>query len=189
MTPKVADFGLSRKLEEGLEEHNSKSSVGPVRWYAPECIKRSKFSEKSDVWAYAVTIGECDGGKVPYGNKMRSMDVAREVIAKRGGVTFEGLDLPDTIEHALSSCFAFHPRDRPTFAHLVSTFEDAEAEDEVVYASLARVMQTDDGFAEAETHNTGLADVSQFQQTADDGRLRSGDYGGLPIERGESQFD
>ena len=39
----------------------------PIRYMAPEALRRSKFSEKSDVWAFGVTAWELlSGGDNPY---------------------------------------------------------------------------------------------------------------------------
>lgn len=39
----------------------------PLKWYAPECIHFHKFSSKSDVWSFGITMWEAFsyGGK-PY---------------------------------------------------------------------------------------------------------------------------
>lgn len=39
----------------------------PLKWYAPECINFHKFSSKSDVWSFGITMWEAFsyGGK-PY---------------------------------------------------------------------------------------------------------------------------
>ncbi|EPB79318.1 protein tyrosine kinase [Ancylostoma ceylanicum] len=62
---KIADFGLS-KLVNDLEkadaeqgESNEPSPQIPLRWMAPESLRRPmKFSTKSDVWSFAVMMYE-----------------------------------------------------------------------------------------------------------------------------------
>ena len=45
----------------------------PLKWYAPECINFHKFSSKSDVWSFGITMWEAFsyGGK-PYKVKSNS---------------------------------------------------------------------------------------------------------------------
>lgn len=54
----VADFGLSKDVyEKGYYKPDNKTPL-PYRWMAPESIKTSRFTEKSDVWSYGVTSWE-----------------------------------------------------------------------------------------------------------------------------------
>ena len=76
MVCKVADFGLSRKIDvmDASEEDNegdyyrcTNCGLLPVRWTAPESILESKFAESSDVWAFGITTLEIiENGITPY---------------------------------------------------------------------------------------------------------------------------
>uniref|UniRef100_UPI00358F3C12 tyrosine-protein kinase SRK3-like isoform X2 n=1 Tax=Myxine glutinosa TaxID=7769 RepID=UPI00358F3C12 len=66
LTCKVADFGLSRIVEEG-QYYRAKEANLPVRWMAPEVLVFHKYSTKSDVWSFGVLLYEIyTFGKIPY---------------------------------------------------------------------------------------------------------------------------
>ena len=47
---KVADFGMSRKLESSY--YATENKAVPVKWTAPEAIRLGVFTFKSDVWSF-----------------------------------------------------------------------------------------------------------------------------------------
>lgn len=60
-------FGLSRDMEEEDYYRAGDSGMVPIRWTAPEALADRKYSTKSDVWSYAITIIEIFGlGDLPY---------------------------------------------------------------------------------------------------------------------------
>lgn len=54
---KIADFGMSRSLYSLDYYRISGRAMLPIRWMANECFY-GKFSEKTDVWAFGVTMWE-----------------------------------------------------------------------------------------------------------------------------------
>jgi Protein tyrosine and serine/threonine kinase len=158
LKPKIADFGMSRTLEQGAEAHKTASAFGAARWMAVEAIKRSVFSEASDVWAFAVTAFEClTQGATPYGKNNPTMNVVREVIKGTRRLEFPET-IPTHIDALLLSCLDLKPSKRPTFAEIVDRMEDDE---EIVYADLSTFGTLDD--AGGTGAQPGGFDFSEFR--------------------------
>lgn len=117
---KIADFGWARQLEGGkksfFREEIPKIST---RWLAPECVERFEFSEKSDVWALAVTIWEIfTSCNTPY-EDVHFLTVARMV---REGLR---LDRPQNCSHdcyaVLSKCWEADIKKRTKMKDMASS--------------------------------------------------------------------
>uniref|UniRef100_A0A803SWS0 Protein kinase domain-containing protein n=1 Tax=Anolis carolinensis TaxID=28377 RepID=A0A803SWS0_ANOCA len=78
MTVKVSDFGMTRYV---LDDQYI-SSLGtkfPIKWSAPEVFHYTKFSSKSDVWAFGILMWEVFTlGKLPY-DRYDNMQVIEKV--------------------------------------------------------------------------------------------------------------
>uniref|UniRef100_A0A665TTV8 Tyrosine-protein kinase n=1 Tax=Echeneis naucrates TaxID=173247 RepID=A0A665TTV8_ECHNA len=105
---KVSDFGLTK-----LDSKVSDSIKLPVKWTAPEALKKEKFSTKSDVWSYGVLLWEIFSyGRLPY-PKMSLKEVKEKVD---GGYRMEAPDdCPPGVYALMTSCWEQEPRRRPTF--------------------------------------------------------------------------
>lgn len=56
---RVTDFGLAKMLDYGEEEYRQEEGGRmAIKWLALECIQHRRFTHKSDVWAYGVTVWE-----------------------------------------------------------------------------------------------------------------------------------
>lgn len=53
---KVSDFGVSRKLYNYSQYVKKQQEPLAWRWMAPESLNRMEFTEKSDVWAFGITL-------------------------------------------------------------------------------------------------------------------------------------
>jgi serine/threonine protein kinase len=107
--PKISDFGMSRVIAEDTG-NTTKSTVGPVKWMAPESIKHKEYSKKSDTWTFGVVVWEIVTRQEPYKDE-DLMEVGVK-IRDEG----HSLPIPDDTEpifkHIMESCFKKEPQDR-----------------------------------------------------------------------------
>ncbi|XP_076397686.1 tyrosine-protein kinase Btk29A isoform X8 [Megachile rotundata] len=75
---KVADFGLARYVLDD-QYTSSGGTKFPIKWAPPEVLNYTRFSSKSDVWAYGVLMWEVfTCGKMPYG-RLKNTEVVERV--------------------------------------------------------------------------------------------------------------
>jgi len=75
--PKIADFGMSRVLEQTASKANTLNKMGPIRWMAPESLAKQVYSKKSDMWMFAILIYEIIARREPHTDKDTKEAVAR----------------------------------------------------------------------------------------------------------------
>ncbi|XP_071201425.1 tyrosine-protein kinase ZAP-70-like isoform X2 [Salvelinus alpinus] len=111
---KISDFGLSKAL--GADNNYYKARTAgkwPLKWYAPECMNFHKFSSKSDVWSFGVTMWEAFsfGGK-PY-KKMKGPEVISFIASGSRMECPSGC--PDKMYALMKDCWTYKHEDRPGF--------------------------------------------------------------------------
>ncbi|CAL8271012.1 unnamed protein product [Boreogadus saida] len=113
---KVSDFGMARYVPDDLYTCSMGSKFS-IKWSAPEVIKYSKFSSKSDIWSFGVLMWEVfSEGRMPYEHNTNTEVV--EALAT-------GLRLlrprlaPDALYLLMEGCWRQKPGDRPSFAVLL----------------------------------------------------------------------
>ncbi|XP_072470409.1 cytoplasmic tyrosine-protein kinase BMX isoform X2 [Notamacropus eugenii] len=120
LSVKVSDFGMTRYV---LDDQYV-SSIGtkfPIKWSAPEVFHYSKYSSKSDVWAFGILMWEVFSlGKQPY-----ELYDNREVVAKvsQGYRLYRPQLASDNIYQIMYSCWHELPEKRPTFHQLLSSID------------------------------------------------------------------
>ncbi|XP_063530564.1 tyrosine-protein kinase Btk [Cydia strobilella] len=112
---KVADFGLARYVLDD-QYTSSGGTKFPIKWAPPEVLNYTRFSSKSDVWAFGVLMWEVfTCGQVPYG-RMKNTQVVEMV--QRGHL----LEMPDgcspVIYNVMRACWRGTPDERPSFRAL-----------------------------------------------------------------------
>lgn len=111
---KISDFGLSKAL--GADNNYYKARTAgkwPLKWYAPECMNFHKFSSKSDVWSFGVTMWEAFsfGGK-PY-KKMKGPEVIAFIANGNRMECPSGC--PEQMYDLMKDCWTYEQEDRPGF--------------------------------------------------------------------------
>ncbi|KAL5481915.1 hypothetical protein EMCRGX_G022190 [Ephydatia muelleri] len=113
---KVSDFGLAKTVSSARL-----SSKLPVKWTAPEALRDSTFSNKSDVWSFGVLLWELYSyGRVPY-PKIPVDDVAAQV---ERGLRMEAPDAcPPPVYKIMTACWELDPQKRPDFCTLMNMLD------------------------------------------------------------------
>ena len=114
MMIKIADFGLTRQLDDTSIYYRQQSSTPvPVKWLAIESLEHEIYTFKTDVWSYGVLIWELmTRGLVPYA-KTSNLKLLDELKA--------GLRLnlpkhcPPPVVELCSKCWDIDPQQRPNF--------------------------------------------------------------------------
>ena len=116
---KIADFGMSRSLYSSHYYRIHGCAVLPVRWMSYECFY-GKFSQKSDVWAFGVTMWEIYtlAKEQPYGD-MSDKQIIEDALRGKNRKTLARPDMcPLEVYKIMLECWAHNPEQRATFEQL-----------------------------------------------------------------------
>ena len=119
-TIKLSDFGMSRSLYESQYYVISGHAILPIRWMATECFY-GKFSAKTDVWAFGVTMWEIFTlvKDQPY-THLKDREVVEDAIKGPDRVLLERPSrCPEDVYAIMKKCWIYDAGDRPTFDELV----------------------------------------------------------------------
>jgi len=108
---KIADFGLSRGL---IWSTNLEGKVvdNPI-WLAPEILRRLRYSEKVDVYAFGVILWELMTGEDFFGET--AFMSAIEDRVKKGERPTIPSHTPSYFKKLIEMCWADNPESRPSF--------------------------------------------------------------------------
>ncbi|CAF0852909.1 unnamed protein product [Adineta ricciae] len=113
---KVADFGLSREIDEG-DSYTTKGGKIPIRWTAIEAIDYRKFTSASDVWSFGVLSWEVlSFGERPFWN-WSNQDVIKAI--KNYYRLPPPMGCPDVLYRLMLACWNEDYLQRPKFAEIV----------------------------------------------------------------------
>ncbi|XP_076343562.1 macrophage-stimulating protein receptor-like isoform X4 [Tachypleus tridentatus] len=119
---KIGDFGLAQKVSVNTSIKTSRQQIMPIRWMAPESLRKGEFSEKSDVWSYGVTVWEIlTLAETPY-SSLDNSDLLNFLEAGNRLICPE--TCPEKFDTVIQRCFDGNPDARPTFSQIVQHLED-----------------------------------------------------------------
>ena len=116
---KISDFGMSRSLYDSHYYRIHGRFVLPVRWMAFECFY-GKFSRKSDVWAFGVTMWEIFNlaKQQPYSD-MSDKQVVQDALKGKNRTLLAKPNLcPLKVYKIVLECWAHNSEQRATFEDL-----------------------------------------------------------------------
>jgi len=126
---KVSDFGLAignRQSDSGSDRELVESGKLPIKWTAPEALKRHQFTSKSDVWSFGVLLWEIYSfGRVPY-PRIPIAEVVKFVESNQKMDAPEGC--PDNMYHIMQDAWDLDVDKRPSFKEICHTLEHLQSE-------------------------------------------------------------
>ncbi|CAH2292406.1 tyrosine- kinase ZAP-70 [Pelobates cultripes] len=133
---KISDFGLSKALAPDDSYYTARTGgKWPLKWYAPESITHRKFSSRTDVWSYGVTMWEAYSyGQKPY-KKLKGTEVLDFI--NRGERLPCPANCPKEMYQLMLDCWIFTMAERPNF-------ENVESRMRLYYYSIAKENEEKD---------------------------------------------
>eukprot|EP01117_Protostelium_nocturnum_P019044 TRINITY_DN8135_c0_g1_i2.p1 TRINITY_DN8135_c0_g1~~TRINITY_DN8135_c0_g1_i2.p1 ORF type:complete len:220 (+),score=68.57 TRINITY_DN8135_c0_g1_i2:44-661(+) len=129
---KVSDFGLSRESKAVDSAAVTSTTVGPLKWMAPESITERKYSSKSDTWSFGVVIWEILTCEEPFGDST-PIEAALRVTSKKERLKIP-VSCPPKLEKLMKECWKEEAEDRPDFSQ-ICLFLDGNAHKGAPFAS------------------------------------------------------
>ncbi|OHS94854.1 hypothetical protein TRFO_10768 [Tritrichomonas foetus] len=119
--PRICDFGLVR-------EYNKKShptaALGTPNWMAPEVIRGGNYTEKCDVFSFAMILYEMVTGQRPLSN-FSATEVLNYYADDNYRPPFpEKQKIPTMMKNLIERCWSEDPKRRPSFYQIFQEFAD-----------------------------------------------------------------
>ncbi len=121
----LADFGLTRRLEEHGAQAGDGRSVGTPSYLAPEHIEGGPIDGRADVYSLGCVLYECLTGGTPFARGSRLAVVWAHMEEEPPSASEHQSELPQSVDQVIRRAMAKAPEERyPTCSALVA---DAEA--------------------------------------------------------------
>ena len=119
--PKIADFGLAKKLDGDLGLTMTKTVMGTASYMAPEQAagKTREVGAAADIYALGAILYEMLSGKPPFKADTREMTIYQVMTEEPAPPTKHRVDVPSELEAICLKCLEKEPAQRyPSAEHL-----------------------------------------------------------------------
>lgn len=120
---KVTDFGTVRIVD---PSKTMTGNMGSCLWMAPEILQNMRYTEKADVYSFAIVLWELVEKDLPW-KDVKSWHIEKTVAVKKMRPPFTK-ECPLSYQKLVKNCWAANPRKRPSFPEIVSTLENISRE-------------------------------------------------------------
>ncbi|KAG7377192.1 hypothetical protein PHYPSEUDO_012044 [Phytophthora pseudosyringae] len=124
---KLSDFGLSR---ERSSDDTMTNGVGTLLWTAPEILRGEAYSEKADVYSYAIVLSELDTCLPPFTlntevseRHLTTMQLMHLATSGQVSPTLRD-DCPAALQQLTAACASYDPSQRPHALEIVFTLRN-----------------------------------------------------------------
>ena len=122
----LADFGLTRRLDEQGGPAGEGRSVGTPAYLAPEQIEGGSVDGRADVYSLGCLLYECLTGETPFARGSRLAVAWAHLEEEPPSASERRPELPEAIDAVIRKAMAKEPEDRyTTCAALISAAEEA----------------------------------------------------------------
>ncbi|RGB27097.1 kinase-like domain-containing protein [Rhizophagus diaphanus] len=119
---KLADFGLSKKIE---ESSSISKAFGIIPYIDPKILEDQQYksNEKSDIYSIGVLMWQISSGRQPFKDKGFNYDLNLS-IAIRNGLREKIIDeTPIEYSNLYKKCWEYEPNNRPSIQEVVLTLK------------------------------------------------------------------
>jgi serine/threonine protein kinase len=125
---KLTDFGTAKTADEdaGMAGMHATKCVGTPVYMAPEILNgvKNRYTHKSDVYAYAITLHSILSGDEPYADATSGMQVENDVVAgRRMPLNIVTSVAGQKLSNLVALCWDPNPASRPSFSTVVKVLK------------------------------------------------------------------
>ena len=102
------------------------TKLGTLQWVAPEVLRDERYSEKADIYSFAILVWELVARAVPYVGQ-NSLMVARAVAYKSLRPVIPE-HCPELFRQLMTACWADDANARMSFKEILTFLDDIPAE-------------------------------------------------------------